>query len=455
VITLEGETMTGHPDRATLEAFLYGLLPAGQRKDVLLHLLGGCASCRESIEPLAVTMFHPGGYEPELTPEQDTAYDDAISAAFGKALALRAERVAPREDVAAKIQLLLRGGELPAEAGFWTWALCGALLERSRELRHDEVKIALHYALLARDAAERIDPAERGPRETADLRSRAWAELANAWRVCDDLAQAEPAMVRALELQAEGTGSQPLLARLADVSASLFCDQRRFAEAFEMLDTAHTLYQRLGAGHDAGRVLVMKGLYTGYAGNVEEGLQILAQGLAAIDRDRDPGLAFRALHNILLFRVELGEFAEAQRQLQRMRPLYVRHASPSERVKLRGIEAKITAGLGDLPRAEALFREASHALDAAGLGYQAAIIALDLAAVSLQLGKKAEVRRLVTDVVATFRSLGVEREATAALLMLTDAVERDQATLELLALVSGVLQRLERGPGLLVRPDPD
>ncbi len=184
-------------------------------------------------------------------------------------------------------------------------------------------------------------------------------------------------------------------------------------------------------------------------------MQILAQGLAAIDRDRDPRLSFHALHNILLFRVELGEFEEARRQLQRMRPLYDRHAGPNEWVKLRGIEAKITAGLGDLPRAEALFREASHDLDVAGLGYQAAIIALDLAAVCLQLGKKSEVQPLVAKVVTTFRSLGVEREAMAALLMLTEAVERDQATLELLSLVSGVLQRAERGPGLLVRPDPD
>jgi tetratricopeptide (TPR) repeat protein len=282
-----------------------------------------------------------------------------------------------------------------------------------------------------------------------------WAEGANAWRANDDLVQAETAMVRALELRAEGTGSELLLARLADLSASLFCDQRRFGEAFQMLDTAYSLYQQLDASHDAGRVLVMKGLYTGYTGNTEEGLQILAQGLAAIDRDRDPRLAFRTLHNILLFRVELGEFEEARRQLQRMRPLYDRYAGRHELVKLRSIEGKIAAGLGDLPQAETLFREVRHELDAAGLGYQAAIISLDLAAVCLQLGQKADVRGLVTEMVATFRALGVEREAMAALLMLTDAVERDQTTLELLSLVSGVLQRHERGPGLLVRPDPD
>lgn len=446
---------TVHPDRATLEAFLFGLLPAVQRKDVLAHLLGGCASCRDQMEPLAGAMFHPGGYEMELTPEQDAAYDDAIATAFAKAITWHQEMQAPREDVEAKIQRLLRGGDLPAEAGFWTWSLCETLMERSHELRHEDLKSMLHLAALAHQAADRVDAAERGARETADLRARALAELANAWRACDDLAQAEAAMAAALELQAEGTGAESLLARLADLSASLFSDQRRFAEAFQMLDTAHALYQRLGASHDAGRVLVMKGLFTGYTGNAEEGLQILAQGLAAIDRDRDPRLAFHALHNILLFRVELGEFEESRRQLQRMRPLYARHAGPNEWVKLRSIEGKIAAGLGDLPRAETLFREVRRDLDAAGLGYQAAIISLDLASVCLRLHKKTEVRQLVAEMVSTFRSLGVEREAMAALLMLTEAVERDQATLELLSLVSGVLQRAERGPGLLVRPDPD
>lgn len=424
--------MTGHPDHETLEAFLYGHLPAGQRKRVLLHLLGGCTSCLESLEPLAGAMFYPGEQEMELTPEQDMAYDAAISAAFGKAIALRQELTTQREDF---------------------FSQCEALLEQSRDLRHQPADM-LRLATLAREAAERVDPSERGLRVTVDLRARAWAELANALRANDEMAEAEDAMIRALELRAEGTGSERLLARLADLSASLFCDQRRFTEAFQMLDTAHALYTRLGAPHDAGRVLVMKGLYTGYTGNAEEGLQILSQGLAAIDRDKDPRLAFRTLHNILLFRVELGEFEESLRQLQQMRPLYDRYAGRHERVKLRTIEGKIAAGLGELQRAEALFHEVCRDLDAAGLGYQAAITSLDLAAVCLQLGKKAEVRQLVTAMVATFRSLGVEREAMAALLMLTDAIEQDQTTLELLALVSGVLQRLERGPGLLVRPDP-
>jgi tetratricopeptide (TPR) repeat protein len=451
--------MIQHPDRATLEGFLRSSLPARETKAVLAHLLGGCGRCRSAMAPYTAAMFEPAPQEPPaLTPEMDAAYDVAISAAFvtarkvAESLGIRGER---GETVNRKIARLLQGPPLPEEPGFWTWALCEALLERSRDLRHDDPAQMLALAKLARQAADRLAPEACGVRETADLRSRAWAEMSNAYRVHDDLPQAEAAMAWAMELHAQGTGSPLLLARLADLSASLFCDQRRFREAFRMLDTAHILYRQQGETHEAGRVLIMKGLFTGYTGNPDEGLQLLAQGLAAIDRERDPRLVFHTLHNILLFRVELGEHEEAERQIQRMRPLYARHAGGLELVKLRGIEGKIAAGLGDYARAESLFREVRRELDAAGLGYQAALISLDLASVCLRLGKKAEVRQLIEGMVATFRAVGVEREAMAATLMLADAVDKDQTTLELLALVSGVLQRLQRGPGLLVRPDPD
>ncbi|HEX7181228.1 MAG TPA: hypothetical protein VF756_05255 [Thermoanaerobaculia bacterium] len=443
--------MIGHPNRETLEAFLHGDLPDRETRDVLTHLLRGCTRCREEMEPLATAMFDPGASETELTPELDAAYDEAITSAFAAALG----GMAAPESLDWKVERLLQGPPLPEEAGFWTPALCETLLERSR-LRHGEPAQMLQLTELACEAADRVAAAGNlDSQEAADLRARAWAELANAHRVNDDLVQAEAAMARAVELQAQGTGSLTLLARLADLSASLFCDQRRFAEAFRLLDTAYGLYRQHGDPHDAGRVLIMKGLYTGYTGNPEEGLQLLAQGLAAIDHARDSRLVFYTLHNILLFRVELGELEEARRQIQRMRPLYARHAGPIELAKLRSIEGKIAAGLGDYAAAEALFREVRRELDKAGLGYQAALISLDLASVCLRLGKKAEVRGLVAEMVSTFRAVGVEREAMAAMLMLADAVENDQTTLELLALVSGVLQRLQRGPGLLVRPDPD
>jgi tetratricopeptide (TPR) repeat protein len=453
---LEGDAMTLHPDPTVLEGFLRSSLPAGETRAVLVHLLRGCAQCRQAMAPVAAAMLEPPRKEePALTPEMDAAYDAAIAAAYAAVLGPARPEPPSVAELDLRVEQLLSGAPPPPEQEFWTAPLCLRLLERSRAQRHGEPQSMLELAKLARMAADRLDPQELGRAETVDLRSRAWAEMANAYRVNDDLPQAEAALAWAMELHSEGTSSPLLLARLADLASSLLCDQRHFAAAIRMLDHAHDLYRQEGETHEAGRVLLMKGLYTGYAGDPEQGLRLLVQGLDTIDRPRDQRLVFQTLHNILLFRVETGDLRRATRQIDLMGPLYDKYGGPLELIKLRGIEGKIAAGLGDYERAAELFTGVRRDLDAFGLGYQAALISLDLAAVYLRLGRKADVRALIQEMVATFRSVGVEREANAALLMLSDAAERDQTTLELLSLVSAVLQRLQRGPGLLVRPDPD
>ncbi|HEV2846004.1 MAG TPA: hypothetical protein VG477_14215, partial [Thermoanaerobaculia bacterium] len=71
---------------------------------------------------------------------------------------------------------------------------------------------------------------------------------------------------------------------------------------------------------------------------------------------------------------------------------------------------------------------------------------LDLACVWLRQGRTVEVRNLAMELMASFRALGVEREALSALYMLQDALERDQATVDILRLVSGILRRLQNEP---------
>ena len=103
----------------------------------------------------------------------------------------------------------------------------------------------LRLAELARLAADRLDPAVHGADQRTDMQARAWAELANAYRIADDFSQAEAAMACALDLRAQGTGDPLLYARIADLDASLLCDQRRFKEAFRMLDLAYAIHRRL------------------------------------------------------------------------------------------------------------------------------------------------------------------------------------------------------------------
>ncbi len=448
--------MSEHPRREALTGFLLHSLGSHEVKATVAHLLGGCDQCRDEMSPLTAVMFTPDAApEPQLSPDEDIAYEQAISAAFGRALtheqSLRREREVAKRQVEEILQAAAFDAAALREVPS-SWGFCETLLEKSLSLRFHDRAGMLHLANLARLVADRLDPAVYGDELRTDMQARCWAELANAHRLNDDFHQAEAAMGCALDLRTRGTGDPLLYARIVDLNASLLSDQRRFKEAFRMLDLASAIHSRHSDQHEVGRIVLMKGLYTCFAGKPEEGIQLLVRGLTMIDRARDPRLAFHTLHNILLFRVELGQFEQARRQLQRMRPLYATHAI-GDLTRLHWVEGQIAAGLRDLVTAEATFQQLRQDLDDAGQGYEAAIISLDLAGVWLQQGRTAEVRRLVTETLAAFQALGVKREAMSALQLLQETLKRDQATLEVFRLVGGILRRLRNEPPMRTELD--
>jgi len=441
--------MNDHPPREILEAFLHGRPPGGGLRQVVAHLMAGCVQCRRVIEPLAVAMFRPGS--PAAATADDAVYAGPVAAALATARARMKSLEHERKEARIKMTRLLCGGPLDGdslyadEPGFWTWGLCEALLETSWDLRESDPAGMLRLAELAVEAAERLQPEACGAATLSDLRAQAWAGLANACRVSDRLPLAETAMARATAARREGTGSPLLRARLAELSASLHCDRRQFPAAFGLLDLAYRLYRRHGDLHDAGRALITKGLHTGYTGDPEEGIRLITRGLRRVERARDPRLVFQGLHNVLLFRVELGEFRVARRQLWEMRPLYSRHADRIAQIKLRWIEGKICVGLGDFDHAERALRQAKEAFEGEGLIYDGAIVSFDLASVWLRQGKTSEVHRLAGEMLDTFRARSIAREALASLLMLRDAAGRNEATLDLIERVASVFERSEPG----------
>jgi tetratricopeptide (TPR) repeat protein len=324
--------------------------------------------------------------------------------------------------------------------GIQKWGLCESLLERSQACRHHDPEQMVLLAERAAAIAADLDPFAYGPELTADLRARCLAELGNAHRVADDVEAAERALRSAIEESARGTQDPLLLARIMDLTASLRGAQRRFGEALELLDAVYRLYESHGDRHNAGRALISKGLYTGYDNNPEEAVRLLSAGLALIHPASDPKLVILAIHNLITFLADCGRFREAQRLLRRIRKAY----DAGDRlnlIKLRWLEGKIAAGLGQLRRAEQFLLQASQDLEAAGLHYHAAVASLDLAAIWLSQGKKAETRTLVAELVANFQARRIAREALAALVLLKEAFDLDHSEpLELLRAVSRYLK---------------
>src|SRR6202035_2504053 len=328
------------------------------------------------------------------------------------------------------------------------------LLDKTRSLRYDDPARMLFFAELAALAAGSL-PAERyGQEPVEDMRARAWAELANARRVSDDLAGADEAMTAAVAHLQHGSGDLLLLARLMDLTASLRTAQRSFAEAFRLLDSAFLLYKACGERHLAGRTLISKGIYAGYKDDPREAVRLLSAGLSMIDPSREPELVLTAAHDLTWWVADMGQVEEARQLLRQTRPLYELEPGRMNRLRLRWLEGKIAAGRSQLAEAEAAYREVREGFARQELPYQQALASLDLAMVWVQQGKTAETRAIVEEMVLAFRALRIEREVLVALLLLRDAAVHERATLELVQLVANLLKPLGQAPPARTDPRP-
>ncbi len=433
-----------HPGPAELDRLLLGELSSREASHVVSHLLTGCESCRQRMESLAAVLFAPD-LVPDAPVEVGSEYDFPLFRAFAAArryaLAVVREQREVEHD---RADISLR--EVPPPEPSGAWQRCEQFLDRCRELRHSDPEAMVAAASLAVSLGERIDPQLHGSRALADLQARALSERGNARRVADDLQGAGADLARALERAGEGTGDPHLLARLIDLTASLRTDQRRFDEAFQLLDWVHAIHLELGESHEAGRALISKSNAAAYALDLGEAVRLLAQGLALIDADRDPKLALAAIHNLLSHLVDADQLVEAARLIGESRPLYASQGGRLERLKARWLEGRISSGLDDPAAAERAFHEVRTGFEEADLPYDMALVSLDLAALWLDQGRNREIQLLLDETVAIFRDRGIRREAIAALLMLREAFERERATAALLRTVASELQRLENEP---------
>jgi tetratricopeptide (TPR) repeat protein len=285
------------------------------------------------------------------------------------------------------------------------------------------------------------------PKWVADLQARAWGELANAFRAADRLRSAQWAFGEAYALLQRGTGDPYLKARLFDLEASLMGTLREFPMALLRLNSLSSLYIDLGETHLAGRALITAALYTFYQGDAQEAIEINQNGVKLIDQPRDPALFMFALHNHLLFLVDLKLYPKAHRLLfdNRRNLIYKDRISA---LRLRGIEGRINYGIGNLISAEIAFREVKGGFSAAGMSFHTAILALELAMVLRSLNKTEEALEEVIAAREIFLSFEIYREYLGSVIFLEEAFRRGEATAELIEATVAQINRkwLQVGP---------
>jgi hypothetical protein len=89
----------------------------------------------------------------------------------------------------------------------------------------------------------------------------------------------------------------------------------------------------------------------------------------------------------------------------------------------------VAAGIGRSEAAEAALISARDAFLDRKMGFDAAMVSMDLAAFYLRAGRVEEVRCLAEAMIPIFQAQDIHREALAALVLFQEAARREQVTL--------------------------
>jgi tetratricopeptide (TPR) repeat protein len=341
---------------------------------------------------------------------------------------------------------------------FVDWGLCELLCQESTRLATidpDRAVESAELAVLVSDLLKEETPA--GCRRIYQLRGYAWAHDGNARRVMGDLRNADESFAIAeswWEAGVSGVGDllgyEPLI---LDHKASLRIAQRRFPEAFEMLDRIFAIHMdacraELEDRHLAGRALIKKAIGLAEMGEPERAIRCLQEAGALVDAQRDPRLFLCLRHNLLCNLSSVEQYGEALLMLPEVEALCRELGNPLDLLRLRWAGGRIAAGLGRAEEAIGLFQELRQEFAARGLAYDAALITLDLTALHAQAGALAEVKALSLEMAGIFQARDVPREALATLLFFQKAAERECATAKLAREIGSFLEKLRSDPGL-------
>ncbi|HEV8577791.1 MAG TPA: hypothetical protein VGX68_01815 [Thermoanaerobaculia bacterium] len=441
-----------HPDNELLERFLCGDLTEEGSRALQRHL-SLCAGCEERLIAL---LPEPAGSCDGLEDDEDLLR--RLLADRRGEISSRVQRLTAERTAAAALwrelepfEPVRRRSLVAGNFRFQSWGFFELLIERSYQAVLEDAREAEELLRLALDVAEQLDPGEHGPEAVAAAKARAWTHLGNTLRVLSEFRLAETAFQTA-ELHLARSWLDPLdEALLLEFKAPLRRAQRRFGEALELIEDAIAIYRQVNEPHLQGRAWMVKGLTLRYQGDVEAAASCFRTALSLLDGLQEPRLLALCEGNLIGCLQDTGRSAEAAALMPEAWRRMNEAGKRTDRLRLRWTEGKVAASLGRPAEAEAAFLEVRQAFLADSLGFDAALISLDLATLYLQDGRSEETKRLAAEILPVFQSREVYREAAAALIVFQRAAEMEQLTLGLVDEVAAYLREARRDPHLRFR----
>lgn len=425
-----------HLSTVTLARLLWVKVEVEEMQQMIVpHILAICPVCRENFEELQRLKREVGHWDDLMVVMESADLPD-----LWKRLQLL-----PYDQQLRQVE---EDGELQ------TWTLCRLLLRKSLEATAHRPDLALQLATLAVKISIHLGDAYDRDWVT-DLCALACSYLGNARRVIGELRSADDAFRDAHSyLRRSGTGNTRVEAEILFLEASLRRDQRQFDEALALLDHTITIHTT-GApafrdAHLAGVCLIEKAYTLQQMSEAGASIPLLDEAARLIDLKRAPRLELCLKANLLRALLATESHEDSTVLLAEVWELARRLGNDIDLLRVRWLDGKVAAGLLQRGPAEQAFREVQQAFLEREMGYDAALVSLDLAVLYAREGCIAELKQLALDILPVFTYREVQREAMAALLLFQNACQEERLTVGLAIELAAVLHR-ERPPGTAAR----
>jgi tetratricopeptide (TPR) repeat protein len=165
-------------------------------------------------------------------------------------------------------------------------------------------------------------------------------------------------------------------------------------------------------------------------------------------KDRDLRLLFSLHFKLVNNLCHLECFAEAQQLLPEVQGLAFTFEKKFDLLRVRWLEGRVAAGVGNLEKAIELLSTVREEFTNLDLAYDAALVAMDLAAVLLKIRRTGQVKALARQMAPIFKSNSVHLNAKKTLQLFLEAAQAESATLALVHRIASYLRRARFLPEL-------
>jgi tetratricopeptide (TPR) repeat protein len=410
--------------------------------NVPVHL-ARCSDCRDlarQIREIEKALSDPETWLGHLAPQPD-----ASMIAEAAMVASEELEVIPPEWIEG-----LADGTLEAkDLGPPTAARARGLLEEARALFGKRPATAL---LLADTALAIVQQAETIRSEEAlELIGDAEKDRANALRLMGRFPEALEALDRAQADYARLSVSEPKLAMVDYVRATVFQEMGRLDEASELAARAGNVFDQYGYDTRAGHARVLQAEVLNLRGMYREARVEYLRLLETASNDRERARMHNDLASVL---VDLGDHEEARDHLRSASALFRKLGLEAAELRLQWLEARIALSSGDLSEGIEQLHRIEKSFARLQMSENAALVALDIVEGLLALEIHAPAKETAESLLEHFVSTGSEGSARRAFAYLQEAITKDVATPDLVRYVRQYMRRKSFEPALVFAPPP-